>query len=67
MKNQSITENGELLRVPEAARMWGVKPATVRSWLLKRQIPFVRLTPRAIRIRRSDVESVINRAYVPAK
>ena len=67
MVNQSITENGELLRVPDAARLLGVKPATVRSWLLKREIPCVRLTPRAVRIKASDVQSIIERSYVPAK
>jgi len=59
--------NSGLLRIPEAAEMLGVKPATIRSWVLRREIPYVKLTARAVRIRRSDVQAFIDKNLVPAR
>jgi excisionase family DNA binding protein len=66
MKNsESVTD--ELLRVPEAARMLSLKPATVRAWLLRRKLPFVRLSARAVRLRQSDIERLITERTVSAR
>ena len=65
---KSITEpaNG-LLRVPEAAALLNVKPATVRAWLLQRKLPCVRLSVRAIRLKRADIEKIISDGFVGAR
>jgi len=63
--NRSITENG-LLRVSEAASLLGIKPGTLRVWLRQRRIGCVRLSARAVRLRRADVEQAIgDRLVVP--
>ena len=56
-----------LLRVPEAAALLGLKPATVRAWLLRRKLPCVRLSAWAIRLRRSDLEKIISDGLVGAR
>jgi len=67
-QNESITETaGGLLRVPEAAALLGLKPATVRAWLLQRKLPCIRLSARAVRLRRADVERFISRGFVTAR
>lgn len=67
-KNGSVTEIADgLLRVPQAAALLGVKPPTIRSWLLQRRLPCVRLSARAIRLRRSDIEKVISDGFVGAR
>jgi predicted DNA-binding transcriptional regulator AlpA len=56
-----------LLRVPEAAAMLGMRPAGIRGWILRRQIPIVRISSRCVRIRRQDVERIISDRFIPAK
>jgi predicted DNA-binding transcriptional regulator AlpA len=66
--NESITRNGDgLLKVPEAAALLGMRPASIRAWILRRQIPVVRLSARCLRIRRQDVERIIADRFIPAK
>jgi excisionase family DNA binding protein len=67
LKHRSITgKDGKLLRVSEAAALLGLTPRTIRSWLLQRRIPCVRLSARAIRLRKSDVDEIIERGLVGA-
>jgi excisionase family DNA binding protein len=48
-----------LLSVPEAAERLGLKPGTIRAWLLRRKnLPFVRCG-RAVRIPAEAVEKFI--------
>jgi excisionase family DNA binding protein len=61
----SVTLESSLLTVEEAARLIHLKPSTVRDWILKRRIPFVKLGRRVF-IRRSDVEALIENSVVPA-
>jgi excisionase family DNA binding protein len=64
-QSESITESaGGLLRVPEAAALLNVKPATMRAWLLQRKLPCVRLSARAIRLKRADIEKIIADGFV---
>jgi excisionase family DNA binding protein len=48
----------KLLTVSQAAQAWAVKPATVRSWIWKRQIEYVKVS-RAVRIPVEEVQRVI--------
>jgi excisionase family DNA binding protein len=57
----------DLLRVPEVAAILNLKEATVRDWLLKRRLPFIRLNARCVRVRRSDVERMIAERLVSAR
>jgi excisionase family DNA binding protein len=67
-QSASITETaGALLRVPEAAALLGLKPATVRAWLLQRKLPCVGLSARAVRLRREDIERIISQGFVGAR
>jgi excisionase family DNA binding protein len=58
--------NSELLSIPEAAQLLRLQPSTIRSWILKRKLPFVKLG-RLVRLRRADVEALIERSIVPAR
>jgi excisionase family DNA binding protein len=56
----------DLLDVEEAAAFLHVKSATVRSWILKSQIPFVKLGRRVF-LRRKNLEELIASSVVPAR
>jgi excisionase family DNA binding protein len=57
---------GKLLRVVEAATALGLKPATIRAWILRRKLPYVRCG-RAVRVPERAIEEFISRNTVPAK
>lgn len=56
-----------LLAVPEVSEKLGIKPSTVRAWILRRRLAFVRVGTRAVRIPASEVERIISSGYVPAR
>ena len=58
--------DGDLLRIPEAAQRLGLKPSTLRAWLLRQRIGCCRIG-RAVRIPPSEIERVIKESYVPAR
>jgi excisionase family DNA binding protein len=53
-----------MLSVREVAQALGVKPATVRSWIWKRQIEYVKLS-RSVRIPAAVIERLIERGTRP--
>jgi len=53
-----------LLNVEEAARLLAVRPATIRDWIWRRRIPVVRIG-RAVRLRESDLQQMIESGFVP--
>lgn len=55
-----------LLTLPEAVPMLRVKVSTLRSWVLHRKIPYVKLGGRVF-LRRSDLEALIAASVVPAR
>jgi len=59
------TEETELLTVPEAAGLLRLQPSTIRSWILNRRLPFVKLG-RVVRIRKADCDSLVTESTVPA-
>lgn len=59
-------EEPELLTIPEAAQLLRIQPTTVRSWVLHRRVPFVKLG-RVVRIRKMDCLTLINQCIVPAQ
>jgi excisionase family DNA binding protein len=57
----------EMLTAEEAARELGVKESTIRAWLLRRKISWVRLSARCVRIRRAEIDRLIREGTVPAR
>jgi excisionase family DNA binding protein len=55
-----------LLTVEQAAAALALKPSTIRAWLLRRKLPFVRVG-RAVRIPAEAVEKFIEQNTVPAR
>lgn len=56
----------DLLNVTEAASLLRLKASTIRSWLLERRIPFVKLGGRVF-LRRADLQSLIDKSVVLPK
>ena len=54
-----------LLRVEEAAHRLGLKPATVRKMIYRREISCVRPTKRAVRVREEDIEALMRVGWRP--
>jgi excisionase family DNA binding protein len=48
-----------LLTVQEVSQLTGLSVGTLYHWVSQRRIPFVRLSARCIRFRRSDLEAWI--------
>lgn len=55
-----------LLNVQEAADQLGIKPSTVRAWLLRRKLPCVHVG-RAVRVPADAVAEFIKRNTIPAR
>jgi excisionase family DNA binding protein len=62
----SLNQEFDLLTVDEAARLLHLRPSTVRDWLLRRKITYVKLGGRVF-IRRTDIERLISASLVPAR
>ena len=61
----NVTLESGLLTVAEAAQLLRLKPSTIRDWILKRRIPFVKISRRVF-LRRADIEGLIASSVVPA-
>lgn len=60
-----MAESG-LLTVAEAASLLRLKVSTLRAWVLRRRIPYVKLSRRVF-FRRSDLDALITASLVPAR
>ena len=56
----------DLLDIEESADLLHLKECTVRSWVIKKKIPYLKLGRRVF-IRRQDLEALIERSVVPAR
>jgi excisionase family DNA binding protein len=56
----------QLLTVVQAAAQLGLKVATIRAWLYRRRLPYVRCG-RAIRIPSEAIAEFIERNTIPAR
>jgi excisionase family DNA binding protein len=61
----SVPGMGALLTLPEASSLLRLKTSTLRAWVLRRKIPYVKVG-RLVRLRRADVEALIVASVVPA-
>ena len=57
---------GNMLNVNDAAQLLGLKPTTLRAWILHRKIEFVRVG-RAVRIPAKAIDEFIERNTTPAR
>ena len=55
----------DLLTKAEAAKLLRVSPVTISRWLKQGRLPAYRLGPRAVRIRRADVQALLRPAFGP--
>ncbi len=55
----SEQDRDDLLTIPEAAEMLRVSAVTVSRWLKQGRLPAYRVGPRAVRIRRMDIDQVL--------
>ena len=55
-----------MLKIPDAAERLGIQSSTVRNWVMKRKIGYVRVGG-AIRIPLTEVERILESGWVPAK
>ncbi|WP_314431660.1 helix-turn-helix domain-containing protein [Microbacterium lacticum] len=53
------------LDIPAAAALAGRHPNTIRTWVRSGLLPAYRVGPRDIRIRRDDLDAVLNRPVTP--
>jgi excisionase family DNA binding protein len=63
----SVPSDAILLTVRETAAILRLSQSAIRSWILQKKIPYIKLQNKAIRIRRSDVDALIAASLVPAK
>jgi excisionase family DNA binding protein len=56
----STTLGSELLTVAEAAEILKVSPVTISRWIRQGRLPAQRVGPRALRIHREDLASVVS-------
>ncbi len=56
---KSTLPSPEYLRPAQAARMLSIAPRTIREWMSRRLIPYHKLSPRCVLIKRSDIEAMV--------
>jgi excisionase family DNA binding protein len=60
----SVSPHATLLTVAETAAILRLSVSAIRSWVLHRRIPFVKIHNKAVRIRRADVDALIQKSLV---
>jgi excisionase family DNA binding protein len=60
-----VERGSDLLTITEGSRLLRLKPSTLRAWILKRRIPYVKMG--RVFLRRSDLEKLIADSTVAAK
>ena len=56
----------EMFSVPEVAELFSVKEATVRAWILRRNINYCKIG-RLVRISSDEVQRILSSGAVPAR
>jgi excisionase family DNA binding protein len=55
-----------MLTVSEAARILGLQESTLRAWVMRRRIDYLKLG-RSIRIEQAEIDRLLEQARVPRK
>jgi excisionase family DNA binding protein len=56
-----------LLTVRETASVLRLSQSAIRSWILQKKMPYIKLQNKAVRIRRSDLDAIIAASLVPVQ
>ena len=62
--NVKTADTDQILTDESTAALLGVEPRTVREWRAKRGLPFIKITPKVIRIRRPDLDKWLGKHQV---
>jgi len=62
-----IASDRLLLTIDDVSELTGLSQGTLYHWVSQRRIPFVKLSPRCIRFRRSDLETWLDEKVVPTE
>jgi len=60
------SNTARLRTLPEAAERLGVSIKTLRGWVWRRTIPYVKVGGRAVRISDETIQKIIDRGTMPA-
>jgi excisionase family DNA binding protein len=63
----AAAKESDLLTVAEAATMLCLQESTVRDWILRRKISYLKIGAKSIRIERETVLRILRMAKVPAR
>jgi excisionase family DNA binding protein len=55
----------QLLTVSQAAARLGLKTSTLRSWIYRREIEYVKIS-RSVRLREDTIDEIIEAGTIPA-
>jgi excisionase family DNA binding protein len=55
-----------VITIPEAARVLGLKEATIRAWILRRKISYCKIGSKSVRIPTSEIDRILQENVVPA-
>ena len=64
--NEESKIDSGLMVVAEGAKFLRIKASTVRAWILRRKIPYVKLGGRVL-LRKSDLEALVEKSLVSAR
>jgi excisionase family DNA binding protein len=59
-----MSDTAILLTAAEVANLTGFAEGTIRHYVSQRRIPFIRISARCVRFRRSDIESWLEKLLV---
>jgi len=65
----NISQAGALLTVQEAAAQLGLKPKTLRQWIWRREIEYLKLgagSKSSVRIRPETIAKILEQSVIPA-
>jgi excisionase family DNA binding protein len=65
-EEETMSDEKILLTAVEVARLTGFAEGTIRHFVSQQRIPFVRISARCVRFRRSDIESWLENLLVPS-
>ena len=57
--------SSRLLTVDQAADRLGLKPSTIRAWILRRKLGFTKIGAKAIRVPEAEVDRLAEAGFVP--
>lgn len=55
-----------MLTIEQAANQLGLKPSTLRAWVIRRKISYLKIG-RAVRVPEKEIERLIRESTVPAR